>query len=131
METRPCNWCAKAVTGENYFCSEKCRYEYNTAKDEKMPMYHRSYQYQESVAGGGVLDTFLSNTFFIVMGIFWLGVIDFLVYWGIKFFALSTLWGFIDYSPRIDKYAPVVTVVLLDLIVIGSAYIPSLLSKRG
>jgi hypothetical protein len=86
---------------------------------------------QESVGGGGVVDSFLLNTFWAVFAIFWLGVIDFLVYWGIKFFGLSTLWGFIDYSPRIDKYAPVVAVVLLDLIIIGRVCIPSLLSKRG
>ena len=39
MNTRQCYWCRRTVDRRVYFCSEKCRYEYNTAKGTDQTMY--------------------------------------------------------------------------------------------
>jgi len=43
MESRKCYWCAKSVDKKYYFCSEKCRFEYNSAKGTNKERFDTDY----------------------------------------------------------------------------------------
>jgi predicted nucleic acid-binding Zn ribbon protein len=42
-EFRNCYWCGKKIERKTFFCSEKCRHEYNTTKGTSQEMFDTEY----------------------------------------------------------------------------------------
>lgn len=42
-EFRNCYWCGKKIESKTFFCSEKCRHEYNTIKGTSQEMFDTEY----------------------------------------------------------------------------------------
>lgn len=60
---RNCYWCGKKIESKTFFCSEKCRHEYNTAKGTKQEMFDLEYEKYE--AQGQTLTVKLALLFFL------------------------------------------------------------------
>lgn len=107
MNTRQCYWCRRTVDRRVYFCSEKCRYEYNTAKGTDQTMYD--------------VDSWIrieneNDRTRIFAGLALLGIISFWLFWGLY----SYLGRIFDIRhPLLQFIIPALAVVVIDLLIIG------------
>lgn len=108
--TRQCYWCARTVDNTVFFCSEKCRYEYNTAKGTDQEMYDFDNYIRKEKD---------SAAFGVVAGVILLGIIDFWLYFGIRIVVMPHLTGYIDWTSPLMDIIPALAVVVIDLLIIG------------
>ena len=108
MNTRQCYWCRRTVDRRVYFCSEKCRYEYNTAKGTDQTMYDVDSWIRIENENDGSR---------VLAGLALLGFIDFWLY-ALSKPHLERLFNVPFLSP-LSYIIPALVVVVIDLLIIG------------
>jgi hypothetical protein len=109
MNTRQCYWCAKTVDKTVFFCSEKCRYEYNNAKGTNQEMYdfaYRRYLEEQQPANnrlGGCLLVLL---------------LDFLLFLPVHFL-IEGIYRYYKWAFWTPIYMPIFALMLLNLVGYG------------
>jgi cellulose synthase/poly-beta-1,6-N-acetylglucosamine synthase-like glycosyltransferase len=113
MQNRQCYWCSKTVDKTMNFCSEKCRYEYNTAKSTNQGMYDLKYIERRKSLASSETGCFL--LFILLLADFWIYIV--IQGFTILFIPLEIRYG--DNSSLIRVGIPALGTVLIDLLFIG------------